>query len=327
MKPEFRELTIAWPSPTTLVWDQDELVDVTTGQRATLAGSVSQRTLNMTYRFDRAIGLRTADAFWAIVYTNRGTKAVLMKNGLEHRELNRSYYCAEAYDYPIAIAENNAGKAVVVHCPQQFNVLDIEDAESGENVFRVKSRHMEFHSRLAVSADRKFLLDAGWFWHPWCGACVFDLSLASANPSVIGESTAFSASNYEIDSAAFLGTKHLVVSSASEDVGEELETDALHPKQLGVWSLTERRWESRVEVKEPTGAIMPWKDWIVSFYDHPKLIELKTGQVVHRWDRIYSGKQVGPINLGNPPPPPMAIDWHLGRFAVSDSTQITVVSL
>jgi hypothetical protein len=262
MKPKFRELEIAWPSPFTLVWDQDELVDVTTGQRANLDGSVSRRTLNMTYRFDRAIGLRTADVFWAIVYTNRGTKAVLMKNGVVHRELNRSHYCAESYDYPIAIYENHAGQPVVIHCPHEFNALEVEDAQSGENLYSVKSRQMEFHSRLAMSADRRFLLDAGWFWHPWCGACVFDLSLTPANPSAIGERVAFSTSNYEIDSAAFLGNSHLVVSSASEDAGDELEPDALRPKQLGVWSLIERRWESKVDLDEPTGAMMPWKDWV-----------------------------------------------------------------
>jgi hypothetical protein len=236
MMPEFRELEIAFPAPATLVWDRDELVDVTTGQRASLDGSASRRTLNTAYSFDRAIGVRDADAFWAIAYKNRGTKAVLMKNGLVHRELNRSYYFAEAYDYPIAIAENPSRHPVVVHCPQEFNLLEIEDAESGENLHRVKSPHMEFHSRLAVSADRRYLLDAGWFWHPWCGACVFDLGLASSEPSAIGEKVAFSTSNYEVDSAAFLGTSHLVVSSASKYSGEELEADDLRPKQLGVWT-------------------------------------------------------------------------------------------
>ncbi len=193
--------------------------------------------MNMTYRFDRAIGLRTADAFWAVVYTNRSTKAVLMKNGIEPRELNRSYYCAGSYDYPIAIAENHMGRPVVVHCPQQFNVLEVEDAESGENLGRIKSRHMEFHSRLAMSADGRFLLDAGWFWHPWCGACVFDTNLVSADRSMIVETTPFSSSNYEIDSAAFLGSSRLVVSSASEDSGEELEADSLRTKRLefGRW--------------------------------------------------------------------------------------------
>lgn len=135
---------MVWPSPTTLVWDQEELVDVTTGQRANLHGSVSHQTLNMTYRFDRAIGLRDANTFWAIVYTNRDTKAVLMKNGHVHRELNRSYYCAEAYDYPVAIATNQVGKPIVVYCPHEFNVLEIEDAESGETLGKIKSPTWSF---------------------------------------------------------------------------------------------------------------------------------------------------------------------------------------
>jgi hypothetical protein len=64
---------------------------------------------------------------------------------------------------------------------------------------------------------------------------------------------------------------------------------------------------------------------VVSFYGQPKLIELGTGQIVHRWDQVYSGKQVGPIDLGDPPPPTVAIDWHRGRFAIADSTKITVI--
>lgn len=104
---------------------------------------------------------------------------------------------------------------------------------------------MEFHSRLAISADRRFLLDAGWFWHPWCGACVFDLSMSFASGSEISEDVVFSTSNYEIDSAAFLGNNHLVVSSVSEGSAEALEPDALRPKQLGVWSLLKRCWETK----------------------------------------------------------------------------------
>lgn len=74
-------LELSWPAVATLLWDADEVCDITTGQRANLAGSVSPRAFNMTYRFDRAVGVRTLDTHWAAAYTNRGTKAVLMKNG------------------------------------------------------------------------------------------------------------------------------------------------------------------------------------------------------------------------------------------------------
>lgn len=71
--------------------------------------------------------------------------------------------------------------------------------------------------------------------------------------------------------------------------------------------------------------IMSWKNNIVSFYKYPKLIDLETGQIVHRWEHLYSGKQIGPIDLGDPPPPPIAIDWRQGRFAIADSQKITIV--
>jgi hypothetical protein len=79
---------IPWPGAATLMWDLDEVLDVTSGQRGTFTGSLTSRLLDMTYRFDRAIGLRSGDVHWAVAYTNRGTKAVLMKNGRVHRELN-----------------------------------------------------------------------------------------------------------------------------------------------------------------------------------------------------------------------------------------------
>jgi hypothetical protein len=160
------------------MWDGDEVLDVTSGQRGSLAGSLTSGMINMTYRFDRAIGVRSRDVHWAVAYTNRSTKAVLMKNGLIHRELNRSFYCADAYDYPITIGADAAGRVVVVHCPNKFDLLEIEDAETGTVLDSLESEQMEFHSRLKLSADGLLLIDAGWFWHPWCGAVVFEITQA-----------------------------------------------------------------------------------------------------------------------------------------------------
>lgn len=321
---------IPWPGVATLLWDGDEVCDITSGQRGNLTGSVTSRVMNMTYRFDRAVGVRTGNVQWAAAFTNRGTKAVLMKNGSVHRELNRSFYCAEAYDYPITIGADPNGQAVVIHCPNKFDLLEIEDAETGEVLDSLKSKEMEFHSHLNLSADGRFLIDAGWFWHPWCGAVVFEVTHADDGRFQFrknaGVSLAFSAQN-EIDSVAFLGNTRLVVSSVSNYFGEEPEPGSLGPKQLGIWSLADCRWESKVDVSEPVGMLMPWKEWAVSFFDHPKLIELATGKVVHRWDKIYSGKQLGPIELGDPAPPPIAIEPLQGRFAVADSKSVTLVCL
>jgi len=323
-------IEIPWPGAATLMWDGDKVLDITSGQRGDFGGSLTSRSINMTYRFDRAIGLRSRGVQWAVAYTNRNTKAVLMKNGSVHRELNRSFYCAEAYDYPITMGTYVAGQAVVIHCPNKFNLLEIEDAETGSVLDTLESKNMEFHSRLNLSADGRWLADAGWFWHPWCGAAVFEITQAddgalrfTKNPAF---PMAFSAQN-EIDSVAFMGNSHLAVSSVSDYFGEEPESGNLLPKQLGIWSLTERIWESKVDLAEASGMLMPWKEWVVSFYDHPKLIELATGRVVQRWDKICSGKQLGPIELGDPPPPPIATDPIGGRFAVGGSKTVTLVSL
>jgi len=169
---------IPWSGVATLLWDGDEVCDITSGQRGNLTGSVTSRLMNMAYRFDRAVGVRTGNAHWAAAFTNRATKAVLMKNGSVHRELNRSFYCAEAYDYPITIGVDANGEAVVIHCPNKFDLLEIEDAETGKVLDSLKLKEMEFHSRLNLSADGRFLIDAGWFWHPWYGAVVLEVTEA-----------------------------------------------------------------------------------------------------------------------------------------------------
>lgn len=231
IKPNQSELS--WPSVSTLIWDGDEIVDMNTKQRARLDGTVSRPGSFMTYRFDRATGFRNHGVFWSAVYENRGTKAVLMRDGSVHRELNRSYYCADDYDYPITIGADQTGRTVVAHCPEEFNLLQIEDAESGDTLHKIKSKHMEFHSRLALSENGRFLLDAGWFWHPWCGACVFDLRQPSEGSSPSGETVAFS-SGIEIDCAAFLGSTHLVVSSVCDDADGASGPGDLGSKRLGV---------------------------------------------------------------------------------------------
>ena len=80
-------IEIPWPRATTLMWDGDEILDITTRQRGNFAGALTGRLINMTYPFDRAIGLRSRDVHWGVAYTNRSTKAVLMKDGSVHLSL------------------------------------------------------------------------------------------------------------------------------------------------------------------------------------------------------------------------------------------------
>lgn len=311
--------------PTALAWDGEVLVDVTTERRIGPDGSVSAASFYTSFKFDRGLCLRDGDAVWSIAYVNRGTKALLFKDGREHRELNRSYYFAEAYDYPIALALVDT-RAVVLHCPTAYNIVEAEDAESGKILWSKKTEEMEFHSRLAVSENGKFLLSAGWFWHPFGGAWVCPVDFDSEADSVREVAFSFGA---EIDGAAFLDDDHVVVSSTHEVIdGEDgFSGSTIGPMQLGVWSISEARWTSTVPIATVTGPIMPWKDWVISFYEHPKAIELSTGRIVQTWPEIDSGHQIGSIKLGDPPPPTLAFNQRLGMFAVADGPRIHIVSL
>ena len=97
--------------------------------------------------------------------------------------------------------------------------------------------------------------------------------------------------------------------------------------QLGVWSISGARWTSMVPMTAVTGLIMPWRNWVISFLDHPKAIDLATGEIVHVWSEINSGHQIGSIHLGDPPPPGLALNQKSGIFAVADGPRIHVVSL
>lgn len=326
MRLSYTSVEIPCKETSTLAWWGKDLIDTTSDQVLKLDGSFSRRTFSQGYPFDRGLCVEAAGSVWTVAYDNRGTKAGLLKNGKLQRELNRSYYCAKAYDYPIALLRTAAQRVVVIHCPNFYNVVEFEDADTGEMLGKKESDGMEFHSRLAVSHGGGHLLSAGWFWHPICGAWLCSLDRETGIPAQDADELSFSFGS-EIDSAAFLGSDRLVVSTTEEVVNDDIPPAGLGPMRLAVWSIPEHKWESVVEIEQTSGIIMPWRDWVISFYDHPKAIEISTGRVVHEWEQICSGRQVGAIDLGEPAPPPIALDPEHGRFAVAGPAGVTVIAL
>jgi hypothetical protein len=242
-----KEVGVPCPRVDTLLWDRDELVDVTSGLRILKDGSISPRTTSSGYVFDRAAGIRHQGVFWSVAYVNRQTKAILLRDGRVQRELNRSFYFAHAYDYPVALSVGPSGNVIVIHCPDSFDTLEVEDAETGARLTIRKTRDMEFHSRLTVSPNGRYLIDAGWFWHPLGGAWLCDLSASITQLEVAAASISFSF-GAEIDSAAFLDDLHVVVSSTDEVVNETAPHGGIGPRKLGVWSITDSSWRSQVDL-------------------------------------------------------------------------------
>ncbi|MET0791687.1 MAG: hypothetical protein ABW061_09225, partial [Polyangiaceae bacterium] len=160
--------------PRSLAWDGDVLVDwVAGGTRYHLDGTIIRAGISWAYEFDAATALSNSP--WAVIYERLGTKALLLKHGTLVRELNRSFYHAQVYAYPVSLLLAPGGRVVVAHCPDEYNRIEIEDANTGERLTASSKRKPEdfFHSRLQPSPDGKWLLSAGWVWHPFDALCWF----------------------------------------------------------------------------------------------------------------------------------------------------------
>lgn len=99
---------------------------------------------------------------------------------------------------------------------------------------------------------------------------------------------------------------------------------------LQAFDLDARRLLSTRELPEPVGRMMPaGPDHVVSFYDHPKLIEVATGKVVQRWEDLDAGpEREQPSAMMTPPGEPLlAMDPARARFAIGRRDRITIIQM
>jgi hypothetical protein len=318
MKAERLFIPTAPAVPRSLCWSGEGLVDwVSGGIRHALDGTAVESDVRFGYRFDAAVS--SQDGRYAVLYEKLGTKALLLRDGRLVRELSRSYYRAEVYEYPIALHTLPGGRTLLAHCPEEYCRLELEDADTGERLTRREGESPDFfHSRLQFSPDGRYLLSAGWIWQPVDAVEVFDVAQALERPESLDQpqSLELGESFLEIHSAAFGARGSLVVNCSGVDGDAE---------GLGVYSLTERRFLSMVPLEVVAGTLMVMGDYAVGFYESPKLIELATGRVLEHWRELATGRQSSSIIRHLPPQPPLALDPAGRRFAVGTDKGIEVV--
>lgn len=312
-----------------LVWNGDDLVDVVGGGRRWGPDGVEQpASVIHGFPFDRSVV--SPSGRYSVVYAERGTKALLLDGDRLVRELNRSYYQADAFDYPVALGALQDGREVLVHCPDEYNVLEIEDAESGERLTGGERDPKDvFHSRLEVSPDGTRLLSAGWFWHPYGVVEVFDLASALTDPAVLdgrGVLPLDPGIDAEVVSACWLDGDRLAVATGEEPRDDE-ETPALGPRQLGVWSLSVRRWIHRSRVDFCIGTLIARGDTVISLYGHPRLIDVTTGAVVAEWPTVEVPRRDGSYGVTHIPTPVVALHPDGTRLAVAQPESIAIITL
>lgn len=337
---EERRTRIEAPGVRSLVWCGDELVDwVRGGDAWALDGAFRPARRGWGYeRFDAAIGWRE----WAVVYERCGTAALLLRDGAIARELHRIPYHADAYEYPVCLGAGPAGQALLVHCPDAYNRIDIDDLVSGERLTAGAARTPAdfFHSRLAISPGGVRLVSAGWVWHPWDAVLWFDLAAALVDPTSLDRldgspELSRNVCLAEESGAVWLDDRRLLVvgSAEAEDPEEAAETDREHPGPrlrpcgLAVYDLVARDYAAAAAGARPLGTVMPLgTGHLVAFHEHPRLIAIDSCEVVREWPDLASGTQVSSILWGRALPP-LALDPSRGRFAVADDEAIHVVEI
>ncbi|MEV7519870.1 hypothetical protein [Streptomyces sp. NPDC091371] len=315
-------------TPGSLRWDGDELVDAVGGFRRWTPDGVEHASgFEFAYRFDRAV--HSASGRWTVVYEERGTKGVLLDGNDVVREVDRSDYCAEDSDYPVALGVLRSGREVLIHCPDAYDVLQIEDLITGERLTPGERAAADrFHSRLSMSPDGRRLLVAGWVWHPHGYAQVFDLEGALRDPAVLDGPGLLSepAVNCEVASACWLDANRLAVAGSDRGLGPGAES--LGTRQLGVWSFADGRWLHRSGGDAVWGTLIACgSDRVVSLTGHPRLVDATTGAVLEEWPEVEVAHREGAYGVDHLPSPVAALHPDGTRLAVAQPTGVAVLEL
>ncbi len=311
-----------------LVWDGDSLVDwVGGGQRFELDGGFISRNMYFPFRFDAAVVSPSGQ--YVVIYERLGTKGLLLCNGSPVREINRSDYCATAYEYPICFALLSDGREVLIHCPDEYCQIDIEEVATGTPLTDSFNRKPAdfFHSRLMVDQSNQWIISAGWFWHPHGSLRLYSVAEAIDDPASLDGEGIFPQQPTEVSTAAFVGSCNVLLSTSEETFSDGgYDVDEFRPKTLGLWDIEARKIRSMVEVVEPPGSLMPINDeYAVAFYKHPKIINLKTGEITCRMWELNCGEQTSSIIHHIDELPPLAIDAPNNRFAIATNDKIVVL--
>jgi hypothetical protein len=324
-----REVRIKAKGVRSLVWDGDELVDwADGGRRYLLNGKSVARPYSYPYPLDAAVSSPSGD--FAVIYTRLGTKGLVLRRGKIVREIHRHFYYADAYEYPIAMLRLKNGREVLVHCPEEYCRLEIEDLESGERLTKKRSsceRSGYFHSRLAASPDGLTLISAGWVWHPHDSVCAFDVETALKDASHLdGEGFGVDAWANESSATFDLDGRLIVVLNGIWLDGDNTTLNPISAIEIRTFDLRVSSTPKIVHCEGRLGTVMPvGSKYLLGLYKHPRLIELATGEQIQSWPDIPSGLQTSGILKDPIEVPPIALDPARQRCAVADSEGITVL--
>lgn len=184
---------------------------------------------------------------------------------------------------------------------------------------------------MAVSPNGRYLLSAGWVWHPWGCLAVHDLPRALTEPTTLDSSgDVFDMRGLvqaEVAGACFIDED--VVISTSAEPNDPDGSEDLAPTMLALWSTTTQTFAWRRQLDLTAGDLVPMAGDILALHGHPRLYATATGDMIGEWPDLATGDADSSIvwDKSFSGPARAAVDQINRRFAITDGDRITVVHL
>lgn len=323
-----RHQTLAADNPQTISWAGDDIVDWARLKNYGTASSQPQQIQRgFGFPFNRAI--TSTDGQYAFVYQVLGTKGILLKNGEQMREINRSYYYADTYEYPVAFATVD-DITYLIHCPVEYSQLDFENVETGELVTNIPGRQPNdvFHSRLEISPEAGFLMSKGWCWHPWDVVQLFDIRACLNNPFLLDKSEIRPSTYTELCTACFISETTILLGASTEEAMDDEAPLPVPPGHIACWNFIEDKYSPTFKVEEAFGnlfAIDEHRAW--DMFKYPKIISLDTGEVIDKLEALDTGRQCSSIIHYLDLVPAIIFNRNTGQVAVKVGDQLELLSV
>jgi hypothetical protein len=280
----------------TIDWLNNKVIDwANAGKQYSASGENEQLFHDSYSALDFNGAISSVDGKYAFVYQKLGTKGLLLKEGDLLREINRSYYYANVYEYPAAFITVN-DITYLMHCPREYSRLDIENAETGEVVTNTPGREPGgfFHSRLEISPGGTYLLSKGWHWHPREVIYAYNIKSCIENPLLLDGCDTTPDIDVEISTASFINDDEVIIGSGEESIDEE--NVIFPPRHIATWDIKENSVSSPVNVNGDFGNLFAInEDLAWDTFNYPKIINIKTGEIIDKDESVNSGKQTSSI--------------------------------
>jgi hypothetical protein len=267
------------------------------------------------------------DGNYVFIYQKLGTKGVLLRNGELIREIIRSFYCASAYEFPVAFITLD-NKTYLIHCPIAYNQLDFEDVETGEVITNIKGRKSDdrFHSRLEVNPEGTLLMSRGWVWHPMDEITVFNIRECFRNPLLLDSPQFYPNVGVEIVTASFIDENTIVIGSSNE-VFDDDKIEKLPTNHICVWDVKADQLSKPIEVKADFGNLFAINShYIWDLFCFPKIINIKTGEIKEQNKTINSGKQKSSVISATGDFPSIIFNKQTKQIAIKANEKIEVLT-